>query len=125
MVNLVVPVNDTTAPQIASVTATNITDQSATIVWNTDELADSRVEYGMTLAYGQTATNDTDTLNHEVALSGLAANMTYHFRVKSRDASNNEATSADFTFTTNPDGIVNDIIIDNPNASVVGSWISK
>ena len=33
-------------------------------------------------------------------LSGLAPNTLYHYRVKSRDAAGNLATSADFTFTT-------------------------
>src|SRR5205085_5897089 len=37
---------------------------------------------------------------HTVALSGLVAGTTYHFRVKSRDAAGNLATSGDYTFAT-------------------------
>jgi hypothetical protein len=37
---------------------------------------------------------------HSVALSGLTASTTYHYRVKSKDPSANPATSGDFTFTT-------------------------
>ncbi len=37
---------------------------------------------------------------HSQALSGLTASTLYHFRVKSRDAAGNLATSADGTFTT-------------------------
>ena len=38
--------------------------------------------------------------SHSASLSGLAANTLYHYRVKSRDAAGNLATSGDFTFTT-------------------------
>ena len=38
--------------------------------------------------------------SHSQALSGLTANTLYHYRVKSKDAAGNLATSADFTFTT-------------------------
>jgi parallel beta-helix repeat protein len=37
---------------------------------------------------------------HLASLSGLSANSLYHYRVKSRDAAGNLATSVDFTFTT-------------------------
>jgi hypothetical protein len=37
---------------------------------------------------------------HTVMLSGLSASTAYHYRVKSADAANNQATSGDFTFTT-------------------------
>jgi phosphodiesterase/alkaline phosphatase D-like protein len=39
---------------------------------------------------------------HAQALSGLAASTLYHYRVKSRDAAGNLATSGDVTFTTSP-----------------------
>jgi hypothetical protein len=38
--------------------------------------------------------------SHSQSLSGLSAGTVYHYRVKSRDASGNLATSSDFTFTT-------------------------
>ena len=41
-----------------------------------------------------------DVTAHTVALSGLSGSTLYHFRVKSRDAAGNLATSGDFTFTT-------------------------
>jgi hypothetical protein len=37
---------------------------------------------------------------HSEVLSGLASSTLYHYRVKSKDAAGNLATSADFTFTT-------------------------
>jgi pectate lyase len=38
--------------------------------------------------------------SHSASLSGLSAATVYHYRVKSRDAAGNLATSGDFTFTT-------------------------
>jgi hypothetical protein len=93
--------SDTTAPVISGVTVSNIAATSATVAWTTNEASDTQVEYGLTTGYGQTTTLDTSMVTaHSVNLSGLSASTTYHFRVKSKDAANNLATSADFTFTT-------------------------
>ena len=92
---------DTTPPVISAVGASSITTTGATISWTTDEASDTQVEYGTTTAYGSTTTLDTSrTVSHSQALGGLAAGTLYHYRVKSRDAAGNLATSADFTFTT-------------------------
>ena len=78
-----------------------ITDSSATISWKTDENATSQVEYGTTDAYGSTTPLDEKlTQNHSVAVSSLQPDTTYHFIVKSKDASGNEATSSDTAFQT-------------------------
>ena len=93
--------SDPTPPVITAVQATTITQSSATITWTTDEPADTLVEYGLSTSYGNSTTlNATLSTAHSQPLSGLAANTTYHYRVKSKDASGNPATSADFTFTT-------------------------
>jgi len=97
------PIPDTQPPQISAVTAQNISSNSAQIVWQTDETADSQVEYGLTMSYGiSTPLDATPLTSHSVALSGLQANTIYHYRVKSKDAAGNLATSGDFTFTTLP-----------------------
>ena len=95
---------DTTNPVISGVDAFAIPDSSATISWKTDENATSQVEYGTTDAYGSTTPLDEKlTQNHSVALSGLQPDTTYHFIVKSRDSSGNEATSGPgSTFATLP-----------------------
>ncbi|HEY5915702.1 MAG TPA: immunoglobulin domain-containing protein [Verrucomicrobiae bacterium] len=121
-VNLIVSTNDITPPAISGVHALNISDTSVTIAWSTDENADSRVDYGLTTSYGATVTNGLFTRDHSVALTALAPGTLYHYRVTSIDPLGNEAVSGDFTFTTNPSGVVNDIIIDNPAASVNGAW---
>jgi hypothetical protein len=93
-------VEDTTPPVISNVQSSPASG-SASITWATDELADSQVEWGMTTSYGNTSTlNTTRTTSHTVTLSGLQAETTYHYRVKSRDAAGNLGVSGDGTFTT-------------------------
>jgi RHS repeat-associated protein len=63
------------------------------------------VEYGQTIAYGQSTTlNPALVTAHSQGISGLAAGTLYHYRVKSRDAAGNLAVSGDFTFTTAQNG---------------------
>lgn len=94
---------DVTAPIISSLSANNITSSTATIIWTTNESATSQVEYGTTTAYGSsTSLSSTLITGHSQTLSGLQASTTYHFRVKSSDASGNLANSGDNIFTTLP-----------------------
>jgi phosphodiesterase/alkaline phosphatase D-like protein len=92
---------DTTAPEISSVDSSNITVSGATITWTTNEAATSLVEYGLTEEYGSVTTEDTSLVtSHSVELTGLEAGKTYHYRVISKDGSNNQAVSVDATFTS-------------------------
>jgi hypothetical protein len=91
---------DTTAPVITGVTATAGTS-TATISWGTNEAATGQVEYGPTSGYGQvSALEGSYATTHTAVLSGLTAGTGYHYRVLSRDAAGNLATSADQSFTT-------------------------
>jgi phosphodiesterase/alkaline phosphatase D-like protein len=97
--------SDSTPPVISSILSSSITSTTALITWTTNEVCDALVEYGTTSAYGSsTALNPTLTTSHSAALSGLAAGMLYHYRVKSRDAAGNLAISGDNTFTTQAGG---------------------
>jgi len=92
---------DTTAPAITGIAASGIGQTGATIGWTTNEPADTQVEYGLTTAYGaSTVLNVTLSTTHSAVLAGLTAGTLYHYRVKSRDAAGNLATSADASFTT-------------------------
>ncbi len=92
---------DTTPPVISAVTSSDISSSGATITWTTNEASDTQVEYGPTAGYGTSTTlNTSKVTSHSQSLSGLSASTTYHYRVKSKDASANLATSGDFTFTT-------------------------
>jgi hypothetical protein len=98
------PYADTEPPIEFSVAAQNITTSSASITWNTYELADSQVYYGLTKQYGSQSqlidTGGNGKTSHVISLTGLTSRTTYHFQVRSHDAANNLAASADFTFTT-------------------------
>jgi len=92
---------DQTPPVISGILASDITQTGATITWTTNEPATNQVEYGLTTSYGSTTNLDENlATSHSVSLSGLTAGTTYHYRVKSEDASGNEAVSGDRVFTT-------------------------
>jgi hypothetical protein len=66
-----------------------------------NEASDSQVDYGPTTAYGSVSPlNGTMVTAHSVIVGALAANTTYHFRVRSKDPAGNSVVSGDFTFTT-------------------------
>src|SRR6185436_14508993 len=93
--------NDVTAPTLSLIAASGITTNSATISWTTNELADTQVDYGTTTSYGlQTTLNTSLVTSHAQSLAGLAAGTTYHYRVRSADASGNLALSGDQIFVT-------------------------
>jgi glucose/arabinose dehydrogenase/chitodextrinase len=92
---------DTTAPTISVQTATNITGNSAQITWTTNEAATSRVEYGLTTSYGSSTALDVSLVTtHSVALTALAPNTNYNYRVRSIDAAGNERIGTNGTFST-------------------------
>ena len=94
------PAADTAPPVISNIQAT-ASSTSATITWTTDELSDSNVEYGQTSAYGlPNAFYSALVTAHSVSVSELQAATAYHYRVKSKDAAGNLATSGDQTLTT-------------------------
>jgi hypothetical protein len=119
---------DVTAPVISSLTATP-TDTSVAITWTTDEVASSRVSYGLTSSYG-TTTSETDTsprvTSHSVTISSLTPSTTYHYRVLSTDAATNTVTGTDQTFTTEatPDIIAPVISAINATPDVVSAVIT-
>lgn len=91
---------DTGAPVISNVNAINITADSVTITWTTDEPATSVVHYGETAGYGTDATVGGMTTDHSVPITGLSDDTTYHYQVESTDASDNTSSSSDRTFDT-------------------------
>ncbi len=92
---------DTTAPIISGVSITGVTSAGATISWTTDEAATGQVSYGTTASYGSETSLSSGLVNaHQAVLVGLAANTTYHYQLKSRDAGGNLGVSVDYIFTT-------------------------
>ncbi|MEK7614881.1 MAG: fibronectin type III domain-containing protein, partial [Patescibacteria group bacterium] len=92
---------DTTAPTISGIVVSSITTSSATVTWTTSENADSAVDYGLTQSFELGAvTSSAMEGSHTISLSGLSEGKTYYFRVRSKDASNNEASSSTQSFST-------------------------
>jgi hypothetical protein len=87
---------------ISNVRASGIATSGATISWTTSTVGTAQVEYGTTTSYGSMTTLDPNLVtSHAQSLSGLNASTTYHYRVHSKDANNNnDVTSGDNTFTT-------------------------
>lgn len=87
-------------PLISGVAVKTRSNTTATIVWNTDTPASSKVDYGPTAAYALTSgVVSTPVLAHQTSLTGLTPSTTYHFRVTS-GTSVGSASSEDFVFTT-------------------------
>lgn len=119
---------DTTAPIISGVTSSSVTMNSATITWTTDEDSDSQVEFGLTTSYG-TSSNLVAALtkSHSVNLTSLQSGKTYYYRVRSKDAAGNLATSPGFSFNTatsdtTPPGDVQNFTALPGNSQVALSW---
>lgn len=89
--------------EITDVQVINITQTSATVVWYTNKIADSLVEYGLTNAYGSSEYETGYVSSHSVDLSGLSPDTEYHFHVIS-ETDDEYAESADDAFFTLPIG---------------------
>ena len=100
----------------------HLSDTSVSIHWQTNEPADSLVDYGVG---GLTTpiSNTTLVTTHEVTLVGLLPSTIYEYRVSSRDASGNgPTTSAVLTFQTEdpPGDIMPPVITAGPTVSGIG-----
>jgi hypothetical protein len=110
----------TPPPVISNVTATNITNTTATITWTTDQATSSQVNYGLSTTYTNSSTlSPTLVTSHSVTLTGLAAGATYDFDVMSADSSAVSSTSANSTFSTT--GTAPPPVISNVSSSSVTS----
>ncbi|MEI6076266.1 MAG: Ig-like domain-containing protein, partial [Verrucomicrobiota bacterium] len=91
-------------PPDISVIGTTPANTQCSVTWTTDEPATSQVEYGADAGYGSlTGLNGSLVASHTVVVPGLLPNLTYHFRVRSKDGCGHESLSSDSTFTTTPD----------------------
>ncbi len=93
-------VGDETSPLITSVQAINITSNSATIQWLTDEGADTQVGYGIGEITNFTPLDATLKTFHSVELTGLQPYKYYYYEVRSKDGNGNLTTYATKVFRT-------------------------
>ena len=96
---------DTTPPVISNISATNIGQLTADINWTTNEPTDGQVEFlagpcpGVSNCFTPIETRVLLT-SHTINISGLTADTSYTYRVKSKDASGNLTISPSQTFRT-------------------------
>ena len=88
--------SDETAPDITNVQVVDVLEDSVTITWETDEDADSIVNYGLQEDYGIVRIPETDKTAHSITLENLEPGRVYHFRVVSSDDEGNQGISADY-----------------------------
>jgi hypothetical protein len=94
-------VHDITPPNITNVTAIDITTNSATITWDTDELSDSVVKYGTESgAYTLQEHNASNVMSHSIKLTELVADTIYYFVVNSTDLAGNSNESTEYNLIT-------------------------
>jgi len=91
---------DSTPPNISSINIKNITASSSAITWETDEEADSLVNYGLDKNYGVVRDPRADKTEHKIVLDELSPETTYYFRITSSDDDGNQGISSDYSFTT-------------------------
>ncbi|MFH0853982.1 MAG: fibronectin type III domain-containing protein [bacterium] len=84
---------DATPPLISNVAISDISDTSAIISWTTDELSNSAVNYSTSAQELNLIKNiDSMQTSHSTTLNLLSPSLTYYFKVKSTDPSNNFST---------------------------------
>ena len=112
------PVIDTLSPVISNLFIAGITENGATIIWETDELSNSRVDYQRDKKLNWNFILDTSfVLSHQIVLTQLQSNKLYYFRITSKDRGGNIATQSR-SFRTNKWGRVN--VYPNPYTRELG-----
>lgn len=92
--------DDKEAPEISGVQIQDVTDTSVTITWETDEDADSAINYSLQPNYGIVRIPVAERTTHSITLDGLEAGRVYYFRVVSADDNGNQGISADYRVQT-------------------------
>lgn len=88
--------SDTSSPEITNVEIKEVTENSVTINWQTDEEADSLINYGLQPDLGIVRIPVPDRTVHSITLENLEAGRVYYFRVISADENGNQGISADY-----------------------------
>ncbi len=93
---------DTTPPVITNINTSNLSSSRVDISFTTDELASSFIEYSTTSGFtnGTVFGQNDFSLSHSVSLRSLSPSTPYYYKIHSVDASGNQATSSEQTFTT-------------------------
>ncbi|MBU0730157.1 MAG: FG-GAP repeat protein [Proteobacteria bacterium] len=113
-------------PVISNIAVTNITGNSATITWDTNQPASSQVDYGMSSAYGSMVFDSTLVTSHRMDFTSLVSGSTYHFMITSENnvglstVSNDEAFDTVQVMTLTITSPAEGTVFDRPFAMVKG-----
>jgi hypothetical protein len=97
---------DTTPPVISNISEPVMNSTSAVVVWQTDKLSDTQLEWGDTASTTEggyphvTNPDSTPTVFHIATVTGLDPTTTYYFRARSVDPAGNTGYSDEQSFTT-------------------------
>ena len=91
---------ETDPPEITNVQVKDVTQDSLTVTWETNEEADSAVNYSLQPDLGMMRIPVPDRKVHSITLTNLEAGKVYYFRVISSDADGNQGISADYKVQT-------------------------
>lgn len=95
---------------ISSTTVFNITSSSASIGWQTSNLARCQLLWGLDTSYQSPPILESDNfLIHQQQLVNLTASTTYHFRIACQDIHNSSAQTADNQFMTLGEDVEEDL----------------
>lgn len=108
-------------PTISDIVVSDISDTQATITWTTDVAGTSVVDYGTTTDYGSTSSDTSYVTSHNRALTGLTANTTYHYNIKSTRSEGNTGESGDNTFVTAKQGTTTTTTVTGTTKTVTGT----
>jgi hypothetical protein len=92
-----------TTPVVSNISL-SVGSGSAAVTWDTDIITNSRVDYGITDAYGSTVTGADYVNNHSLTMGSLSASTTYHYKLTSVGTAGGSFATSDGTFTTSPPG---------------------
>ncbi len=96
----VLAATDTASPEISNVKVENVSEDKVTVTWETDENADSAVNFGLQPNLGIIRTPVPDRKIHSITLDNLENGRVYYFRVISADENGNQGISADYKVQT-------------------------
>jgi alkaline phosphatase/fibronectin type 3 domain-containing protein len=91
---------DLEPPIVGDVEVIEITSTSGLVLWSTDELAASVVEFGPYPEYGDSRSDPMLATAHAVLLDGLSPRTLYGVRVASTDAAGNRSAWSEVAFET-------------------------
>lgn len=104
------------ALEISNVRAEDVTDTSVTIKWETDEPADSFLNYGKEKTDLKTIGDASTVTNHAMPVSELKPETAYYYSVKSNDKVDDNSGSL-YSFTTPaPDTTPPELSVEIPTA---------